>query len=119
MFGIRDKYNLNFELIENGDLIKEKVDSHDYWQIKEGEKILAEAEGKFQRSEHKKWVVAFFLGILGGVAAFYIAKLIYSLLHTAYDRAYLDTTIDELLGDYKYTDLITEQPLFIGYSFNV
>jgi hypothetical protein len=119
VIGVRDKYNLNFDLVDNGDLIKEKIDSNDYWKIKEAEKILDDSECRHLQNEHKKWLVAFFVAIFGGVLAYYITIYAYALMHTAYDRSYLDSTISSMLDGYNYTDLITEEPLFIGYSFNV
>jgi hypothetical protein len=68
--GLALKYDLS--KIYNGSQIKLKMDTQDYWNIKEAERLLNESEMRHYESKNKKWVVLVLWLIVGATFGFFI-----------------------------------------------
>lgn len=77
-------------MIQDGAQIEQLIESHDYWKIKEGERLLQEREGKYRESKQKKWIICVMGLILGGFLGYYIPITVYYLGNSNYNRAVID-----------------------------
>ena len=105
-------------MLDKGDELKQKVESHEYWQLVEAQKILDDSERKYMESKSKRWIVAVICAMLGGVLGYFIPTLIYSASGSMYDRTNLDIAINTLLGDTRISDINTEVMIF-AYSYDL
>ena len=76
---IKKKYALHYELLPEGTDIEAKVNSHDYWKLKEADRILIESEKKYKENKKKKWFIAVLGMIIGGLLGYYIPVVVFSL----------------------------------------
>jgi hypothetical protein len=115
---IKKKYDLHFEKVRNGEEIKEKCESQDYWQIKEAERILNESEIKYKESKDKKWIIMSIGLVLGAVLGYYVPIGVYKVTRSTYDRDVFDRLLVDMFGNYTIDDAITDEVMAIAYSFN-
>jgi len=105
--------------VYNSELIKEKLKSKDYWNIKEAERLLNESDTRHHESKQKKWVVMILGTILGGLIGYFVPVELYDMATSKYDRTMLDTTLDEMFGGYRFEDSLTDEVLMIAFSYNL
>ena len=84
------KYELNFQEIDTGDKISKLVESEDYWQVKEAEKLLEDAEHSYRESKQKRWIVMVIGLIIAGLLGYYITNLAYDITKSSFDRSGID-----------------------------
>jgi len=46
-----NKYHINYHKVRHGDEIKEKLETNDYWKIKDAERVLNESEIRYQEGK--------------------------------------------------------------------
>ncbi|CDW84800.1 patatin [Stylonychia lemnae] len=109
---------IHYELIPEGQKLQELVESHDYWKIKEAERLLQEREGKYRESKQKKWIFCVFGLILGGALGYYIPVAVYYLGNSNYNRTVIDTYLKSFFGHAKVSDILTDECLIVAYSYN-
>ena len=97
-FSLKSKYELNFKKVKNGQEIKDKCDSKDYWKIKEAERILFESEKKYRESKSKKWIIMSLGLVVGGLLGYFVPVGIYKVTRSTYDRTQIDDIINKLFG---------------------
>lgn len=117
-FGLKSKYDLYFKKIRNGQEIKDKCDSKDYWKIKDAERILWESETKYRESKSKKWIIMSLGLVIGGLLGYFVPVGIYKITRSTYDRTQIDDIINKLFGQNRVEDALTDELLTIAYSFN-
>jgi hypothetical protein len=93
------KYIVNYKQLAKGDKIEELLESHEYWKIKEAERILQESEGKYRESKQKKWIIMTLGLILGGFLGYYIPVFAFRLGNSAYQRGPIDNLLKEMFGN--------------------
>ena len=105
-------------MIQDGAQIEQLIESHDYWKIKEGERLLQEREGKYRESKQKKWIICVMGLILGGFLGYYIPITVYYLGNSNYNRAVIDGYLKQFFGHAKAHDILTDECLIVSYSYN-
>jgi hypothetical protein len=100
---------LNFdEIISNG--IKDHV--------AETTASLTDAEKRYQEQKPLKWAV-FGIGIVLGIFfGIEIPKVTNMLGASKYSRKSLDNVMKTLLGEYKFSDALTQELLVVAYEYN-
>ena len=110
--------NIHYKWIKFGQQIKDKVESHDYWQIKDVEKMLEDSENKYLESKNKKWIIMCVGLIIGVAIGYYIPKVIYELSEPTYDRSNIDRVLNSTFGNHLMKDALTDELMLVAYSFN-
>lgn len=89
---------IHYEFIQDGEKIEQLLESHDYWKIKEGERLLQEREAKYRESKQKKWIICTLGLILGGVLGYYIPTFVYYMGNSNYNREIIDGYLKSFFG---------------------
>lgn len=110
---------MHYELLPKGTVIEEKVNSHDYWKLKEADRILVDSEKKYKENKKKKWFIAVLGMIISGVLGYYIPVVVFSLSGSYYDRTALDFAINKMFGSAKLTSALTDEVMIVAYSFDM
>lgn len=105
--------------MEHGNDIVKMLKSHDYWKIKEAERILDESEQKYRENKQKKWFFAIFGFIIGGLLGFYVPAVVEYIQKSFYDRTELDKIIDQMVGGINIQDSLTDEVMIVAYSFDM
>lgn len=113
-----NRYALHFDWIKDGDKIKEKIDTHNYWEIKEAQRMLQESEAKYKESKQKKWIIMVVGAIIAGILGYYVPIGIHALTQSQYDRKSYDEILDKMFGHYRIEDALTDEVMMVSYSWN-
>lgn len=115
---IHQKLEIHYEYIQDGEKIEQLLESHDYWKIKEGERLLQEREAKYRESKQKKWIICTLGLILGGVLGYYIPTFVYYMGNSNYNREIIDGYLKSFFGHARTKDILTDECLIVSYSYN-
>lgn len=104
--------------MSDGKQIEDLIESHDYWKIKEGERLLVDREGKYRESKQKKWIICVIGLVLGAVLGYYIPITVYFLGNSNYNRETIDSYLKTFFGHAKVSEILTDECLIVAYSYN-
>lgn len=94
------------------------LESEDYWQVKEAEKLLMRSLTKYKESKQKKWIIMSIFMILGALIGYFGTSTVYFLTQSKYDRTNLDALLEKYFGNIYVSEALSDEVFLVSYSYN-
>jgi hypothetical protein len=73
---------------------------------------------KYMEKKGRKWIVMLVGGIIGGIIGWLLMPVFYSLTKSSYDRSGIESICEEMFGNVKIEDAITNEVNIVSYEYN-
>ena len=88
-------------------------------EIKDAIENLETQQKSIQEGKAKKWVVAFILAALVGIASYFVVNIFYDIMKSGYDRTVFQREMASNLGRFKISDAANgTDSMIISYAYD-